>query len=1124
MGQDLNIGADLLVPADAAGHATQAGPYFRNRAAFPNDGIVGGSSSGYWILLHSTGNITVHPVNSTSPGFSAYTARPTSFNSGAFHSLEAAFQGTTLQVALDGKLQTFDSALDGGSTTSVTIPATSGSNQGTAGIGFQAGANRGEAGGQRVDDLVVSTFASLSLPVENNFTSALDYGDAPNPGGAAASGNYHTKTTFNGPSHVIVPGLRMGATVDGENNAFPNSTATGDDGNNSDDEDAIAGAITAFIGTVPTVNVAVTNTTGAAATLYGWIDYNSNGLFDNATERASVAVPNGTNGAVALSFPTVPSGSASSTFARFRLSTDTRAQNPVGAASNGEVEDYQVTITAPPTVTYDFTAGTFSAAEGNATNTTNAVMLTRSDTSLAETVDVVLANGTAAAGSDFTAGPVTVSYGVGDATKPVPIEILGDTTVEPGENLNLSLTNFSGIGQVGTTNPVSALTITNDDVAIVTLSANDPNAVEATDHGQFTVSMNNTSDAATQIGYSIGGSAGNGADYTTLGGSVTILANQSSATIDVNVVEDLLLEGNETVTLTLTTVSGNPGISVGAANSDTVTITDNESVTVAFDSATSSLTEATVGHPVQVRLGGAAGVTLAPGVSVTANVVDDGTGSASGGSDYSVFGTQVASFGPGAVVGDLKPVTLSVAADSVVEPNEDVDLRINSVTGPGASSGSQTTHEVSILDDDSLSVEFSQASGNDAETSGGNLPQFSVTGQVQAGHTVSVSAAVTGGSATATDFTGPSMLNVGGGTYSAMAFAIPSLAISHDSIVEPGETIDLGNITGSAVSVGPQNSTTYTINDDDSLSVEFSQASGNDAETSGGNLPQFSVTGQVQAGHTVSVSAAVTGGSATATDFTGPSMLNVGGGTYSAMAFAIPSLAISHDSIVEPGETIDLGNITGSAVSVGPQNSTTYTINDDDTLTVEFSQAIGSDAEASGGNLPQFVVTGEVQAGHSVSVNTAVTGGSATAADFTAPSMLNVGGGTYPAQLFVIPGLSIVDDGDPEVNETIDLGNISGSAVSVGNANGDATTQSSTIYLFQGLTPWLFLAVPPGLPKNLAKDKVARIRGHIASPEFLRIRLQELLVRASPLFRQGNLMVRLQVGHQIDDFLIGERL
>ena len=71
-------------------------------------------------------------------------------------------------------------------------------------------------------------------------------------------------------------------------------------------------------------------------------------MFDNATERASVAVPNGTNNLIkTLTFPTVPTGSPGTTYARFRLSTDAAAAIPTGAATNGEVEDYRVTITKP---------------------------------------------------------------------------------------------------------------------------------------------------------------------------------------------------------------------------------------------------------------------------------------------------------------------------------------------------------------------------------------------------------------------------------------------------------------------------------------------------------------------------------------------------------------------------------------------------------------------------------------------------------------------------------------------------------------------------------------------------------------------------------------------------------
>ncbi|MDB6148303.1 MAG: hypothetical protein JWO45_1967, partial [Spartobacteria bacterium] len=44
LGQDLNIRADLFVPNDSAGNITQAGPYFRSRAAAAGDGIFGGTS------------------------------------------------------------------------------------------------------------------------------------------------------------------------------------------------------------------------------------------------------------------------------------------------------------------------------------------------------------------------------------------------------------------------------------------------------------------------------------------------------------------------------------------------------------------------------------------------------------------------------------------------------------------------------------------------------------------------------------------------------------------------------------------------------------------------------------------------------------------------------------------------------------------------------------------------------------------------------------------------------------------------------------------------------------------------------------------------------------------------
>jgi uncharacterized repeat protein (TIGR01451 family) len=91
------------------------------------------------------------------------------------------------------------------------------------------------------------------------------------------------------------------------------------------------------------------NMTGAVAKLCGWIDFNKDGVYDNTTERQCTNVADLATTAT-LTF-TAPAGTAGTTYARFRLSTDAAfitAMDPTGVATSGEVEDYQATITAAP--------------------------------------------------------------------------------------------------------------------------------------------------------------------------------------------------------------------------------------------------------------------------------------------------------------------------------------------------------------------------------------------------------------------------------------------------------------------------------------------------------------------------------------------------------------------------------------------------------------------------------------------------------------------------------------------------------------------------------------------------------------------------------------------------------
>lgn len=204
----------------------------------------------------------------------------------------------------------------------------------------------------------VSGHNSPSKDGEEN-VPLYDWGDNPDTGVGTGVGNYQTLNSDGGPSHQIVLDLYMGSIVDPESDGQPGAGANNDDNTPpefADDED---GVLVADLSLAPlgadTVRVTATNLTGSAAVLWGFIDFDANGYFTNTGESATVAVPNGsTNVQFTLAF-TVPVGAASSTYARFRLSTDTQAAAlPTGPASDGEVEDYLVQIgeeTPTPTPT-----------------------------------------------------------------------------------------------------------------------------------------------------------------------------------------------------------------------------------------------------------------------------------------------------------------------------------------------------------------------------------------------------------------------------------------------------------------------------------------------------------------------------------------------------------------------------------------------------------------------------------------------------------------------------------------------------------------------------------------------------------------------------------------------------
>ena len=184
----------------------------------------------------------------------------------------------------------------------------------------------------------------------------VDYGDAPDTGAGFGAGNYETTdktgTTNDGASHVIVNGLSLGSQIDGDNGSLNNTVANADDNNGSpDDEDGVAnfGALN-INDTSYLIDVSVTNTTAIAggANLVGWIDFNGNGNFE-ASEASNVISDITTSGTQQLTWDNgtnpLPGIKAGTTYVRLRYTTDAiTTADSTGAASNGEVEDYRITI------------------------------------------------------------------------------------------------------------------------------------------------------------------------------------------------------------------------------------------------------------------------------------------------------------------------------------------------------------------------------------------------------------------------------------------------------------------------------------------------------------------------------------------------------------------------------------------------------------------------------------------------------------------------------------------------------------------------------------------------------------------------------------------------------------
>jgi len=194
--------------------------------------------------------------------------------------------------------------------------------------------------------------ASASAPLLE-----YDYGDDPDNGFGTGQGNYQTVALDVGAYHRVgVAGAPfLGSCVDADSGSFNNLAATADDlvgwgltvgtcAVSGDDEDGVALPSSLLLGAA--VNIPVTAAGGTNdCVLNAFFDWNADGDFLDALEQVATdqVIPSGSTQNVAINVPVTASPGV--IYTRFRCSS-VGGLSSTGAAADGEVEDYAISIAA----------------------------------------------------------------------------------------------------------------------------------------------------------------------------------------------------------------------------------------------------------------------------------------------------------------------------------------------------------------------------------------------------------------------------------------------------------------------------------------------------------------------------------------------------------------------------------------------------------------------------------------------------------------------------------------------------------------------------------------------------------------------------------------------------------
>ena len=591
------------------------------------------------------------------------------------------------------------------------------------------------------------------------------------------------------------------------------------------------------------------------------------------------------------------------------------------------------------------------------------------------TVTPSFTDGTATKGTDYTENPASLSFtGIAGEQQTFTVATTQDEVIEGDETFTVSLTVSNAPDSV--TAGTATGSITDDDGGTTgegaTVTIADADAVEG-ESLSFTVTLNR----AVQGGLTVtpaftDGTATEGTDYTANAIPISFTGTAGEQqTITVSTIEDAVVEGEETFTVSLSLSDAPSGVTAGSPA--TGSITDDDGGTTG-DGATVTIANADAVEGESLSFTVTLNRAVQGGLTVTPAFTD---GTATEGTDYTENTAPLAFTG---TAGEQQTITVETIEDAVVEGEETFAVSLSVSDAPsGVTAGSPATG--SITDDDGGTTgEGATVTIADASAVEGESLSFTVTlnRAVQGGLTVTL--AFTDGTATeGTDYTeNTAPLAFTGTADEQQTITVETI---EDAVVEGEETFAVSlSVSDAPSGVTAGSPATGSITDDDGGTTgQGATVTIADASAVEGESLTFKVTldKAVQGGLTVTPS--FTDGTATkGTDYTeNPAALSFTGISGEQQTFTV---ATTEDAVVEDDETFAVSlsvSDVPSGVTVG--DPATGTITDDDGGTTGQGATVTiADASAVEGESLTFTVRLDKAVQGGLTVTPSFSGGTAT--------------------------------------------------------------------------------------------------------------------------------------------------